>query len=72
MAENGCTECGSMNDVNASTGMCAACSAGKQAGVAPPVEHVDTPHGAEPMETFQAEPPGTSGHDVNPELKVRR
>jgi hypothetical protein len=68
-----CSKCGTMIDAGDPSGLCAQCGAAKEgATVEPPVEHTDTPHGVEPMETVQTEPPGSSGHDPNPELKVRR
>ena len=73
-----CQQCGTLIDANDPSGLCAVCgksAAGdegdQQHHVTPPVVYDDEPHGAEPMETFQTSPAGTSG-ETNPELKVRR
>ncbi|HEX4461589.1 MAG TPA: hypothetical protein VIA18_26600 [Polyangia bacterium] len=75
-----CQQCGTLIDANDPSGLCANCGKSASTGegdgehhnVAPPLVHTDEPHGTEPMETFPQSPPGTSGYEANPELKVRR
>ena len=80
-----CSRCWTIIDAGDPSGLCANCGRPASEGavpeerrdaghhnIEPPLVHTDEPHGAEPMETFQQSPAGTSGYEANPELKVRR